>query len=168
MGAEHGETLAIGYARQRIGHRILHTGQFVLGEFCQVAEQGQVVVAESARNAIEDAQGAELVSVRQRQGASGVEPNLRFADDQRIVAEPLVEERVGNDEDLVVEDRVCAERHIATGLGRVESAVRLALFVVWSDQADEHCRCIEQAPGDSDQPIEALFERGVELSRVAQ
>ncbi len=65
---------------------------------------------EAARAAVDDAERAERVAVGSLERNARVKPDRRVVPHERVICEPLVRERVFNDEQVRLEDRVCAER----------------------------------------------------------
>jgi len=66
-----------------------------------------------------------------------VEANPRGPCDERIVAEALVVQRIGNDEDVLPEDRVRTERHVARRLLSPQPHARREPLPRVVDEADE-------------------------------
>ena len=88
---------------------------------CERPKSLRLVVRESGtRHAVDDAHGSETKTSLSDQRGTGVEPDLRISGDQRILGETFVGGSVGHDEDVVVEDRVTAERDISRCLDDVQ------------------------------------------------
>ncbi len=117
---------------------------------------------EVPRRVIDHAQRAERVAVRVDQRHAGVGADLRFAGDQRVVAEALVGTRIRHDQRTGFEDRVGAEREVARRLRRIQSPPRLEPLPMRVDQADQRDRRTAELRGERRKVIEPRFGIGVE------
>ena len=86
--------------------------------------------------AVGDAEGADLVPAGAGERVAGIEPDVRLAGHERVVAEPLVLGGVGDDHRLVREDGVPAEGDGARGLRRGQAAGGLEPLAVGIHQRD--------------------------------
>jgi hypothetical protein len=82
---------------------------------------------------------------------AGIKADARLADDQRIVGEAAIEQRIGHHQRLARRDRVAAERK-----------------AVLVDQRDECDRHVERGRREAGELVEALFRGAVEHAEAAQ
>ena len=136
--------------------------QLRLGLPAQRFERVLLFSGERARHAIDDAQRAEGVAIARDERRAGIKTDVRVAADQRILAKPLVVERVGHDEDAASPDGVRAERHAARGFGHRHADTRLEPLPVLVDQRDQRDRRTADLRGEQDDVVECLFGLGVE------
>ena len=87
----------------------------------QGGEGGLLLRGEGARDAVNDAQGAEGVSVRGDQRRPRVETDAGVARDERVVGEARVGPGVGDEHQVRLQDRVGAEGDVAGRLAHVQS-----------------------------------------------
>ena len=79
-------------------------------------ERGLLPRGEHPRNAIEHAETAERVAVMRDQWRPGVEAHPGIADHERVLAEAVIGQRIGNHKQVVLLNRVRTERDAARGL----------------------------------------------------
>lgn len=82
--------------------------------------------------------------------------------------EALVHQRIGHHQDIVVEDRVRAERDVARRFIDRQPHARLEPLAVLVDEADECNRHSEDALSKPRQAIETLFSGGIEDTQRPQ
>ena len=160
------ETTAIGQQRQFVHACHLHRHQLLLGHLREVTQQRALFVIEMARLGINQAQGAHFVTVRHGQWVPGVKANIRRTGNQRIVMEAQIFQRIGDQHQLVLQNRMAAERDIAGRLADIQAHTGLEPLAIRVDQRDQGDRHVEQALGQARQTIEALFRGRVEVEAM--
>ena len=93
---------------------------------------------------------------------AGVEANRRIKDDERVIGEALVGGGVRNDEELILENRVRAERDLSVRLSLVHANGRLEPLAVGVHQTDERDRRAADVRGERRQVVEGLLRLRVE------
>ena len=120
------------------GH--LHGGQFLLSQFSKVSQPLQFIFTDRARLVVDHTECSNAMGAH-FQRATRVEANIWIAGHQGVVDKTLVSRRIGNDEDLIGEDGVGAERNFS---GRLISQIAgagfkpLAVFIDKRDLSDGH------------------------------
>ncbi len=136
------------------------------GEF---AEGGLLVRREArAGDRVDDAEGAHAEAVLHDEGRARVEADAGMAEHEGIVAEALVAQGVGNDEQVVAVERVGAEGGVAVGFAQVEAVAGLEPLPVTVDEADEDDGRAERGGGGAGDVVEGGLGRRVEQLQPPQ
>nr|WP_245195677.1 hypothetical protein [Aureimonas populi] len=91
-----------------------------------------------SRLAVDETDGAELFAGRRDQRLSGVKADEGRAEDERIGREARILGRIGDEQDVVLNDGVSAERDLAAGLADIETDMDLEELPVALDERDQH------------------------------
>ncbi len=117
---------------------------------------------EGARLGIEHAQAAEADAGPHDERSTRVEPNAVSAGDERALAHAHVLQRILDDEHLVGEDRVSAERRPTRRAVSVEAAPGLEPLALLIDEGDQGDRQAEHYLGIAADGVEVLLGRRTE------
>jgi hypothetical protein len=120
------------------------------------------------RSPVDDAQRAEAVPFRIDQRRSRVEANARLPAHQGVVREPLVPRRIGDDEEVALENRMGAERDVPRRLLHVDAQLRLEPLPVGVHEAHHGDGSPADLGGQQDEVVEVLLGKGVEEVIAAQ
>src|SRR5208282_1545920 len=82
-------------------------------------------------NAVQDAQGAEVVASGGADGGAGVEADAGISRYQRVGGEPFIFQGVFDFEDVILHDRVGAKGDVARGLGGGDADLGLEPLAVF-------------------------------------
>jgi hypothetical protein len=119
--------------------------------------------------AIDDAEGAQPVTLRASKRDAGVEPKLGVARDKGIVVKTRIERGVGHDHRFIVGDGVSAKGNIAPSKPGIEIIADTQCGgeenVLAVDQIDHRHRHIEHARGKSYDRIKRWFA-GMSLETI--
>jgi hypothetical protein len=126
------------------------------------------VVEDLPGRAVDDADRSHPIARGQTDRHPGVEADAGRPDDQRVVGEAIVSGRVQDDERLVAEDRVPAERDLARRLRDVETDAGLEPLAIAVDQRDQADRHLEELPRQPDDGVEVGLRRRVEEAQRRQ
>ena len=102
----------------------LDQAQLPLDDPGHLPQRLQLGLIQAPGPVVGDAEGADLLPVRAVERVAGVEPDVRIAGHERVIAEPYVLGGVGYDHRLVRQDGVPAEGDGAGSLGRVSDPCR--------------------------------------------
>src|SRR5581483_9529050 len=125
------------------------------------AQCALLILAQCARDVVDDAERAERVAVRSNKGRAGVEADARLAGHQRVVGKALVFERVGNDEEVLVQNGVRAEGNFAGGFLGGDADLGLEPLTVLVHEADHGNGSFADAGGELGEVVEDLFGDGI-------
>ena len=87
--------------------------QLLLDQIAEVLQEADAGLVELARPGVNKAQRAGAAAAGQGERVAGIEPDMRLTGDMRVVGKARVEERVGDDHDLALQNGVGAERRLA-------------------------------------------------------
>src|SRR5690606_8782175 len=133
-----------------------------LRERRKIEQAAAVRVRQMPRLHVEYAEraGDEPGAVRERM--PGVEPELRFRDDERMSRGARIRPRVRDDLQAVLLEGQPTQREVRRQLGDRPSRSRLEPLLVGVQERDRGDGDPERLPGDTGDPLEALLERRVE------
>ena len=106
---------------------------------------------------VDHAQRAERIPVAGDERRAGVEPDARILPHERVVAEPRVIHRIGDDEQARLFDRVRAERHGPRRLADGQADARLEPLAVFVHQGDQGNRRAADLRRQQRQIVERLL-----------
>ncbi len=121
---------------------------------------------ELARPDVHHPERAERVTVGRSQRDAGEEPHRVGSVDQRVVGEARVGARILHLEDVLRQDRVRAEGHVARGRLARDPDRRLQPAAVAVDEPDRRDRRIAQLRCEARERVERLLRRRVEDRRT--
>jgi len=142
--------------------------QLVLHHLGQVAQHAPLGHAEVARLHVDHAQGADRLPVQAVQRLAGVETHTRFTDDMGKILEPLVEQSVAYNQQIIERDGMAAHRDVAWGFANSDADPRLEPLPVVVDQRHQRDRHAEGGRCEAGETVETLFLRGVEDTQRMQ
>ena len=87
-----------------------------------------------ARRAIHDAKCSECVTIFVNKGRAGVEADMRVRNDKRIVAKAIVCERIGNYEDIILQNGRGAKGNVSRGIRSIQTHARLEPLAIFVDK----------------------------------
>ena len=99
---------------------------------------------------------------------AGIETDMRFLGDKRVVRETQVQQRVLDDKCLFLEDGMTAKRYLARRLAGVQPLPRLEPLPIRVHEADETDLDVEQALGHAGYAVEAVLRRRIEQAQRMQ
>jgi hypothetical protein len=134
----------------------------------QQAEDFFLRGSEDARGAVDDAEGAEGVSLLGEQGRTCIETNVWFARDKRVVGKARVGLRVGDDQKIGAENGVSAEGDLTRCLQSVQTDDGLEPLPVLVDQGDSGNRDTADMGCQPHKVIEFFLGRRVQKFMVLQ
>ena len=147
---------------QRVGRGETPQLQLVHGDMRQFGEDGLFARSEIADGGIDGADRADMETVAGGQRGTGIEAHMRVAGDIGVVAEALVERRIGHHDRGRVGQQVPAEgalqRHFI-GREAIDRLVPLPVRIHQRDDADLDAQGEPDQPGDA---IESLLAAAVE------
>ena len=112
---------------------------------------------EFARFGVDDAERSDTLSFLRLKDATGVGSYARVAGDERICAKARVLGGIGDDELLVVHDRVGAESHVAPGSpDAFQTDIRGESLLGLPDERDQRDRGVRDPGGHLGQPLERM------------
>lgn len=111
---------------------------------------------------IEDAERTDTAPTWRVQGGPGIEPNMRWPSNQRIVGKPRVLGRIRNTENPFAEDRMPTEGYVPVSLSDIEPLPRFEPLALGVHEADERRGHLEEPLRDPRQSVETQFSLGVE------
>src|SRR6266849_6754475 len=95
-----------------------------------------------ARSAINDAECAERVAILVDEGSAGVEANVRIGNDKWIIAKTLIGERIGNNENIGLQDGGGAKGNVSRCFRSVDANARLEPLAIFVDQGNQRHGCL--------------------------
>ena len=106
----------------------------------QRLKRAALLVAETARLAVDHAKRAHVVVVRSFERNPGVKAQLRIPGDDRIVLESLVRRRVRHLENAITENRMGTQRDVPRRLRNIQTDATLEPLPVFVHERDERNR----------------------------
>ena len=97
--------------------------ELLLHQAAEVLQEPEARLGEVVRTGVEQAQRPDADALRDEQRAPGIKPNAGWTGDQRILRKAGVEEGVGDEHDLVMQDRVGTQGHLTRKLLCIDSIV---------------------------------------------
>jgi len=128
----------------------------------EVAQDVQFFLVQRARHAVQYAQGPQRHAVDRVQLHARIKAHVRRIDHHRVVGEARILRRIRDDQWLVVEDRVAAERDLAARARHVDAAARLEPLVFLGDERDQRDRHLQQPARHARDAVEGVLRGAVE------
>ena len=117
---------------------------------------------------VDQAQGANVVALAVLQRPPCVEANPRLACHQGVVGESVVLRRIFDDKNLIAENGMATERHIAQRVALRQTQTALEPLSVVVHQRDQDDGGLKNQPGRSRHAVQRPLVRGVQQVHAAQ
>ena len=157
--------------RLAVGERLVDAGTFghrppELDERDHLAgeheKRADLLIRQCADHDVEHGQRPERVTRAVDEWHAGVKTDARRGDHQRVVREALIVAGIGDDAEIVAEDRVSQQRGAVGYLRIVEAEMRFQPVAIFIDESDERDRAIDDEPGQLRDLVERTLGRRVE------
>ena len=111
---------------------------------------------------VKNAQRADGNAFGRAQQGPCVEAQAIVSRHERVVGKPVVQPGIGHDEDIILRERMRADRHFERHFAGGKPDLRLEPLPVAGNQVDDRDRHIKCLSGEQHQIVEIRFGRGVE------
>jgi len=134
-------------------------------------EDGQRVFlacAQLARHVIEHAQRAERITFFRYQLDACIKTPLGRCTNQRVTGETLIQPQIGNDQQIVLQQRMRANRGIERHLAHPQADLGFEPLAVLGDEVDDRDRCLADLGEQARNVVERRLGRCIENTITVQ